>query len=133
MNTKQWHRCACTFEKVKTSDHAAKDAFENHLHHYETMRTISGGYLSKLECSVQKAVNQILPELKLRTQVLLSKKELNELPNDSKNIFIKSNIDRYINQPNVLFSVGKIIFVMLNSIINQIIHLIISQMNFKTN
>lgn len=78
------------------------------------MRTISGGYLSKLECSVQKAVNQILPELKLRrvflavhfvninvqkerTQVLLSKKELNELPNDSKNIFIKSNIDRYIN------------------------------------
>ena len=93
---------------------AAKDAFENHFHHYETMRTISGGYLSKLECSVQKAVNQILPELKLRrvflavhfvninvqkerTQVLLSKKELNELPNDSKNIFIKSNIDRYIN------------------------------------
>ena len=78
------------------------------------MRTISGSYLSKLECSVQKAVNQILPELKLRrvflavhfvninvqkerTQVLLSKKELNELPNDSKNIFIKSNIDRYIN------------------------------------
>ena len=93
---------------------AAKDAFENHLHHYETKRTISGGYLSKLECSVQKAVNQILPELKLRrvflavhfvninvqkerAQVLLSKKELNELPNDSKNIFIKSNIDRYIN------------------------------------
>ena len=34
---------------------AAKEAFENNLDHYETLKTISRAYLSKLESSVQKA------------------------------------------------------------------------------
>ena len=42
--------------------------------------------------------------LEERSQVLLSKKELIELPDDSQNIFKKLNIDRYIDRPNPLFS-----------------------------
>ena len=41
-------------------------------------------------------VNTNLPEE--RVQVLLSEKELSELPDDSSNIFRKSNIDRYVDQ-----------------------------------
>ena len=45
-------------KKVKTSAHqeAAKEVFENNLHHYETMKTISQANLSKYESSVQEAV-----------------------------------------------------------------------------
>ena len=87
-----------------------------HIHHYDTMKTIAKAYLSNRECSVQDAVYHILPELKLRrvfrsvyfvninppeerVKVLLSKKELSLLPDDSPNIFKKSNIDRYMERP----------------------------------
>ena len=83
------------------------------MHHHDTMKTIAKAYLSNRECSVQKAVYHILPELKLRrifpavyfantnsseerVQVLHSEKELSVLPDNSLNIFRKSNIDRYI-------------------------------------
>ena len=46
-----------------------------------------------------------LPEERVR--VLLSKKELSELPDDSSNIFKKSNIDRYMKRPNATFCNGK--------------------------
>ena len=44
----------------------AKEAFENNIHHHDTMITITKAYLSNQECSVQEAVYCILPELKLR-------------------------------------------------------------------
>ena len=50
-------------------------------------------------------VNTNLPEEKVK--VLLSEKELSELPDDSSNIFKKSNIDRYIEWPNATFCHGK--------------------------
>ena len=85
---------------------AVKEVFENNLHCYET---ISQVYLSKPQCSIQKAIYHILPGLKLRrvfpavhlvntnllelkTQILLSEKELNKLPGDNTNIFKKWNI-----------------------------------------
>ena len=37
----------------------------------------------------------------------MCEKKLNESLNDSKNIFKRSNIDQYIDKPNVLFSGGK--------------------------
>ena len=99
---------------------AAKEAFENNMHHQDTMKTIAKAYLSNRECSVQEAVYHILSELKLRrifpafyfgntnlpeerVRVLLSKKELTELPDDSSNIFKKSNIDHYVERPNATF------------------------------
>ena len=45
---------------------AAKEAYENNMHHRDTMKTIAKAYLNSRECSVQEEVYQILPELKLR-------------------------------------------------------------------
>ena len=103
---------------------AAKEAFENNMHHQDTMKIFAKAYFSNLECPVQESVYHILPELKLRrifpavyfvntnlpeerVRVLLSKKELSELPDDSSNIFKKSNIDRYVERPNATFYNGK--------------------------
>ena len=47
-------------------------------------------------------VNTNVPEERIQT--LLPEKELNELPDDSTNIFKKSNIDRYMDRLNLLFS-----------------------------
>ena len=103
---------------------AAEEAFENSMHHHDTMKTTAKAYLNSRECSVQEAVYHILPELKLRrifpavgfvntnipeerVKVLLSKKELSKIPNGSSNIFKKSNIDRFIERPNATFCYGK--------------------------
>ena len=51
------------------------------------------------------SVNTNLPEE--RVQLLLSKKCLSELPDDSPNIFKKSNADRYMKRPNSNFCNGK--------------------------
>ena len=103
---------------------AAKEALEDNMHYHDIMKTIAKAYLSSRECSVQEAVYHVLPELKLRrifpavcfvktnlpeerVKVFLSEKELSELPDDSSNIFKKSNIDRYIEKPNATFYHGK--------------------------
>ena len=94
------------------------------MHNQDTMKTIAKACLSNWEYSVQEVVYYILPELKLRrifpavyfvntnlpeetVWVLLSKKELSELPDDSSNIFKKSNFDRYVERPNATFCNGK--------------------------
>ena len=86
----------------------AKEAFENNMHYHDTMKVITKAYLNSHECSVQEAIYQILPGLKLRriflakcfvstnlteerVQVLLPKNEPRELPDDSPNIFKRSN------------------------------------------
>ena len=43
---------------------AAKEVFENNMHHHDTMKLIAKAYLSNQECSVQEAVYHILPELR---------------------------------------------------------------------
>ena len=58
------------FSKTKdrcqqTMKQAAKEDFENNMHHHDTMKTIAKAYLSR-ECSVQEAVYHILLELKLK-------------------------------------------------------------------
>ena len=102
---------------------AAKEAYENNMHNHDTMKTITKAYLNSRQCSVQEAVYHILPGLKLRKifpavyfvntnlpeenfQVLLSEKELSELPDDSPNIFNKPNID-YVERPSAAFCNGK--------------------------
>ena len=75
----------------------AKEAFENNMHHQNTMKTIAK------EWFVQEAVYNVLPELKLRkifpavssslpekrVQVLHSEKEVRNLQDDSPYIFKK--------------------------------------------
>ena len=111
-------RCSQTIKQ------AAREAFENNLYHHDTKKAITKAYLSNRECSIQEAIYHILSELKLRRifpavyfvntnpreeriQVLLSEKELSELPYNSPNIFKKSNIDRYMERPNATFCNGK--------------------------
>ena len=96
---------------------AAKEAYENNMHHHDTMKTITKAYLNSRQCSVQEAVYHILPELKLRrifaavyfvntnlpeekVQVLLSEKELSELPDDSPNIFCHAECFAYYTLEN---------------------------------
>ena len=38
---------------------ATKEAFENNIHHHDTMKTIAKAYLGNQECSVQEAVYHI--------------------------------------------------------------------------
>ena len=92
---------------------AAKEAFENNMHHHDTMKRIAKAYLSNREYSVQEGLyhifqNWIWGELFklciLLTQIfekkefwlLLSEGELNKRTDDSSNIFKKANIDRYL-------------------------------------
>ena len=99
---------------------AAKEAFENNVHHHGTIKTMARAYLSNRECSVQEAVYHILPELKLRrifpvvcfvntcipeekVQVLLPEKKLSKLPDISPNIFKRTNVDRYMERPSPTF------------------------------
>ena len=84
------------------------------------MKTIAGAYLSKQGCSAQEAVNPILTELKLRSvfpatyfvnknlcgervKVLLSVKQLSELPDDCLNNFRKSNVHCYKDRTDKLY------------------------------
>ena len=50
----------------QTMKQAAKEAFENNMHHHDTMKAIANAYLSNRECSVEEAVYHIPSELKLR-------------------------------------------------------------------
>ena len=44
---------------------AAKESFENNVHHQDTMKTIRTAYISNRESSVQEIVCHVLPELSL--------------------------------------------------------------------
>ena len=96
----------------KAMKQAAKEGFENNMHHHDTMKAIAKAYLSNLECSVLEPVYHILPELKLRrifpavyfvnanppeerVQVLLSEKELTQL------------FDRFMDGPSATSCNGK--------------------------
>ena len=45
---------------------AMKEALDNELSHFDTMKNILQAYTSKRECSVQEAVYHVLPELHFR-------------------------------------------------------------------
>ena len=91
------------------------------MHHHDTMKPIAKAYVTNfLSSSAQKAFYHILQELELKriflavsfvntnlpeekVQVLISEKELRELPDDSPNTFKKSNIDRYMERTSATF------------------------------
>ena len=96
---------------------AAKEAYENNMHHHDTIKTIAKFYLNSQECSIQEAVYHILPELKVRrifpsacfgnTHLSEETQEFSKLPDDSTNIFKKSNIYRYLKRTSATFCNGK--------------------------
>ena len=119
----------------------AEEAIENNLHHYETMKSlfvnvnapfrrefIHHSRIPRSTCCQCKCTRR-------KDTSILFKKELDESPNDSPNILMKSNIDCHVDRLNALFSGGK--YRTLNKFdydeTNQIINLSINQMNSKIN
>ena len=81
------------------------------------MKAIAQAYATKMECSVQKAVYLVMPEiwlLKIFSKVILlkgnlpekeykifkQKNEIDELPDDSTDFFQSNMLDRYLNRPS---------------------------------
>ena len=105
---------------------AAKKAFQNNVSLYDKIKTTLRAYTSKRECSVQEAEYLILTELHLRrvfvavdfvnrnmpyyqARTFSSEKEIENLPDDSRNTFKKDNIDLYVDRLNLLFCGRKLL------------------------
>ena len=97
----------------KAMKEAAKEAFENNMHHYETMKTIAKSYFNNRECFCTRGSLPYFARINAkenltedRVQVLPSENELNELAGDSPNIFRKSNISPCVKRPSSTFCNG---------------------------
>ena len=84
---------------------------------FDTMHKLARAYSDNRECSVQEAVYHLMPELWLRKcypavsfintnlpesrfRICKSEDELEELPEESEEIFKRNMLDRYIDRPN---------------------------------
>lgn len=91
---------------------------------FETMIYIANSYNSNRECSVQEAVYLAMPELWLRKcfpaiyfvntnlpdqrfRMVKEKNEIEELPEESEDVFKRNMLDRYIDRPNRTFKQGR--------------------------
>ena len=103
---------------------ALKEAINLEKSSYEAMKDIAKAYNTNRECSVQEAVYLTMPELWLRKcfpaiqfvntnlpderyRVFKSEEEIEELEEDSPNVFKRNMLDRYIERPNSTFKNGK--------------------------
>ena len=99
---------------------AVTESLESKKSNYEQMHTIAHAYAANRECSVQEAVYHILPELWLRKtfpgvifansstpdcryKMFRNQEEIEQLPDDSLDVFKKNMVDRYIDRPNATF------------------------------
>ena len=123
MSTKLLHTCVPVFQNLKNKcsfdmKQAVREAFDNKLDQFNTMKNILNAYTSNRECYVQEAVYHILPELHLRrvfpgaqfvntnlpeehSKIFQTEEELYSLPEDSTDTFKRNNIDRYLARPSV--------------------------------
>ena len=102
---------------------ALKEAVNLEKSSYETMKNIAKAYNTNRECSVQEAVYLTMPQLWLRKcfpaiqfvntnlpderyRVFKSEEEIEELEDDSTNVFKRNTLDRYVERPNVSFKNG---------------------------
>ena len=103
---------------------ALTESIEKRQNNFDQMRAIALAYASNRECSVQEAVYHCLPELWLRNvfprviyannnlpkkrfKMLRLKEEISCLPDDSKDIFKKNMLDRYMDRPDESFLNGR--------------------------
>ena len=111
-------------ETLETMKQAVKEAFKSNKNNIEQMRSVARAYATKRECSVQEAVYILMSELWLRKtfpdvifansnlpenrfRICRSKEEIDELPEDSVDIFKRNMIDRCIDRPTSTFSNGR--------------------------
>ena len=123
MSIRQWHIYVNISQKLKIDVHRPwnkqprEPLRKTSIIATPWKQAIAKAYLRSHECSVKDALYHTLPELKLRqifqpisfvnrnppeerVQVLFSDKEFSKLPDDSPNIFKKSNIYRYMERPS---------------------------------
>ena len=103
---------------------ATEDAFEKKLDNYNQMKLIAHSYINEKECSIQECVYHVLSGQWLRKTfpgvvftnrnvpekrfaVCLREDEISDLPEDSKEIFKRNMMDRYIDRPNADYENGK--------------------------
>ncbi|XP_066921397.1 uncharacterized protein [Clytia hemisphaerica] len=96
---------------------ALKQAKDSNDSQFEQMSKIAKVYNSNRECSIQEAVYLTMPELWLRKcfpaisfvntnlpdqryRIFKSKEEIEELPEDSDDLFKRNMLNRYIDRPN---------------------------------
>ena len=102
------------FEAMKQ---AFKESLEKGAGSYEQMKSVTHAYASKRECSPKEAAYQIMPVLWLRkvfpgvlyvnsnipekrVRMMLSEKEIAELPEDSTYIYKRNMMNRYMIRPH---------------------------------
>ena len=88
------------------------------------MKAIARAYATKEECSVQEAVYLVMPELWLQKtfqevlflnnnipekkyRIFWNKEEIDELPEDSNDIFQRNMLERYIDRSDKNFMGGR--------------------------
>ena len=103
---------------------ALKEAVNLEKSSYEAIRSIAKAYNTNRECSVQEAVYLTMPELWLRKcfpaiqfintnlpneryRVFKSEEELEDLDDDSSNVFKRNMLDRYLERPDSTFKNGQ--------------------------
>ena len=92
---------------------AFKESLERGAGCYEQMKSVAHACISKRECSLQEAICQVMPELWLRkvflgvlyvnsnipeerVRMMLSKKEIFELPEGMTDIYKRNMVSRYL-------------------------------------
>ena len=102
-------------EASEAMKQVAKEAVKENINVFEKMEAISKAYTTKRECCVQEEVYHIMPELWLRKtfpgvvfansnlpehryRICRSEGELQEMPEDSTDIFKRNMLDRYIDR-----------------------------------
>ena len=103
---------------------ALKESANSEKSSYDTMKNIAKAYNTNRECSVQEAVYLTMPELWLRKcfpaiqfvntnlpderyRIFKAEEEIEELVEDSTDVFKRNMLDRYIERPNAMFMKGK--------------------------
>ena len=111
-------------ETSEAMKQAAREAFKSNKTNIEQMISVARAYATKRECSVQETVYILMPELWLRKtfpgvifansnlpenrfRICRSKEEIDELPEDSVDIFKRNMIDLYIDRQTSTFSNGR--------------------------
>ena len=110
-------------ETSEAMKQAVKDATNGKKSDFDRMKAIARAYATKRECSVQEAVYLVMPEIWLRKtfpkvlflnsnmpekryKIFQNKEEIDELPEDSTDIFECNILDRYIDRPGKNFMAG---------------------------
>ena len=111
-------------ETSEAMKQAAKEASVSGKSNFAKMRAVARAYSAKRECSVQEAVYLVMPQLWLtktfpkviflnsnipekRYRIFWRKEDLDELPDDSTDVFQRKMLDRYLDRPEREFQNGK--------------------------